>query len=189
LFIHILKWTKSFSLLEGLIVEARKCNDSRVVRTSRIFPNDVNNHNTLFGGKLISDIDMVASISAERHSRTESVTASIDSVDFLSPITPLDSVCIETFVTWTGTSSMEICAKVIAENLKTGDRKIAATAFLTFVALDDDGKPTKVPAIIPETEEEKKLYETGKERAEKRKEHRKSSKELANYFTTYKPWE
>ncbi|MCM2536112.1 acyl-CoA thioesterase [Neobacillus pocheonensis] len=172
-----------------MIVEAKTCNETRVVRTSRIFPNDVNNHYTLFGGKLMSDIDMTASISAERHSRTESVTASIDSVDFLSPITPKDSVCIETFVTWTGSTSMEICAKVIAENLKTGDRKMAATAFLTFVALDDQGKPTKVPPIMPETEEEKKLFETGKERAEKRKDHRKSSKELASYFTTRKPWE
>ncbi|QCJ44014.1 acyl-CoA thioesterase [Bacillus sp. S3] len=170
-------------------MEAKTCNESRVVRTSRIFPNDVNNHNTLFGGKLISDIDMVASISATRHSRAECVTASIDSVDFLSPITPKDSVCIETFVTSTGTTSMEIFVKVIAENLISGERKIAATAFLTFVALDDQGKPTKVPGLIPETEEEKKLHETGKERAEKRKEHRKSSKELASVFTTHKPWE
>jgi len=170
-------------------MEAKTCNESRVVRTSRIFPNDVNNHNTLFGGKLISDIDMVASISATRHSRTECVTASIDSVDFLSPITPKDSVCIETFVTSTGTTSMEVFVKVIAENLISGERKIAATAFLTFVALDDHGKPSKVPGIIPETEEEKKLHETSGERAEKRKKHRKSSKELASVFTTHKPWE
>ena len=170
-------------------MEAKTCNETRVVRTSRIFPNDVNNHNTLFGGKLISDIDMIASISAVRHSRSECVTASIDSVDFLSPITPKDSVCIETFVSSTGTSSMEIFAKVIAENLMSGDRKIAATAFLTFVAMDDNGRPTKVPGIIPETEEEKKLFETGKERAEKRKVHRKSSKDLANVLTIHKPWE
>jgi acyl-CoA hydrolase len=167
----------------------KTCNESRVVRTGRIFPNDVNNHNTLFGGKLMSDMDMVASISAVRHARKEVVTASTDSVDFLSPITQQDSVCIESFVTWTGTSSMEVFVKVIAENLMTGNRKIAATAFLTFVALDEDGKPTKVPEIIPETEEEKKLFETGKARAEKRKEHRKNSKELASYFTTEKPWE
>lgn len=170
-------------------MKAKTCNESRVVRTGRIFPNDVNNHNTLFGGRLMSDMDMLASISATRHSRKECVTASTDSVDFLSPITPQDSVCIESFVTWTGTSSMEIFVKVIAENLMSGDRKIAATAFLTFVALDENGKPTKVPSIIPETEEEKKLFETGPERAEKRKAHRKSSKELANYFTTKKPWE
>lgn len=170
-------------------MEARTCKETRVVRTGRIFPNDVNNHNTLFGGKLISDIDIVASISAARHSRKECVTASIDSVDFLSPITPQDSVCIETFVTGTGTSSMEIFVKVIAENLINGDRKIAVTAFLTFVALDENGKPSRVPKIIAETEEEKKLFETGKERSDKRKEHRASSKELAGYFTTRKPWE
>jgi len=170
-------------------MEAKTCNDSRVVRTSRIFPNDVNNHNTLFGGKLMSDMDMIASISATRHSRRECVTASTDSVDFLSPITPQDSVCVESFVTWTGTTSMEVFVKVIAENLISGKRKIAATAFLTFVALDEKGKPTPIPKVIPETEEEKKLYETGKERADKRKEHRKNSKELAGYFTTSKPWE
>jgi acyl-CoA hydrolase len=167
----------------------KTCNESRVVRTGRIFPNDVNNHNTLFGGKLMSDMDMIASISAVRHARKEVVTASTDSVDFLSPITQQDSICIESFVTWTGTSSMEVFVKVIAENLMTGNRKIAATAFLTFVALDEDGKPSKVPEIIPETKEEKKLFETGKGRAEKRKEHRKNSKELASYFTTEKPWE
>lgn len=170
-------------------MDAKTCNESRVVRTGRIFPNDVNNHNTLFGGKLMSDMDMVASISAVRHARKEVVTASTDSVDFLSPITQQDSICIESFVTWTGSSSMEVFVKVIAENLITGTRKIAATAFLTFVALDEDGKPTKVPGIVPETEEEKKLFETGKDRAAKRKEHRKNSKELASYFTTEKPWE
>lgn len=170
-------------------MDSKTCNQSRVVRTSRIFPNDVNNHNTLFGGKLMSDIDMLASISATRHSRRECVTASTDSVDFLSPITPQDSVCYESFVTWTGNTSLEVFVKIIAENLMSGERKIAATAFLTFVALDDNGKPAKVPGIIPETEEEKKLFETGMERAEKRKIHRKNSKELASYFTTNKPWE
>lgn len=170
-------------------MEAKTCKESRVIRTSRIFPNDVNNHNTLFGGRLMSDVDMIASISAVRHSRKECVTASTDSVDFLIPITPDNSVCFESFVTWTGTSSMEVFVKIIAENLKSGERKIAATAFLTFVALDDDGKPSKVPGLIPETEEEIKLFETGKERAEKRKIHRRNSKELASFFTTHKPWE
>jgi acyl-CoA hydrolase len=170
-------------------MDAKTCKESRVVRTGRIFPNDVNNHNTLFGGKLMSDMDMIASISVQRHSRRECVTASTDSVDFLSPITPKDSVCFESFVTWTGNSSMEVFVKIIAEDLKTGARKIAATAFLTFVALDDQGRPTKVPKVIPETEEERKLFETGDARAASRKIHRKNSKELANYFTTIKPWE
>ncbi len=170
-------------------MDAKKCNDSRVIRTSRVFPNDVNNHNTLFGGKLMSDVDIIASISAQRHSRTEVVTASTDSVDFLCPITPQDAVVFESFVTWTGTSSMEVFVKIITENFRTGARKIAATAFLTFVALDDNGKPSKVPTVIPETDEEKKLHETGHERAEMRKIHRKHSKELASYFTTARPWD
>jgi acyl-CoA hydrolase len=170
------------------MMEAKTCKESRVVRTGRVFPNDVNNHNTLFGGKLMSDVDMIASISAQRHSRRECVTASTDSVDFLSPITPKDSVCFESYVTWTGSSSMEVFVKIIAENLKTGERKIAATAFLTFVALDEQGKPTKIPTVLPETDEEKKLHETGEERAAKRKTHRKNSKELAKSLTTIKPW-
>ena len=66
-------------------MEAKYCRDSRVVRTSPVFPNDVNNHNTLFGGRLMSDIDQIASISAARHSRADCVTASMDSVDFFMP--------------------------------------------------------------------------------------------------------
>jgi acyl-CoA hydrolase len=170
-------------------MESKYTNESRVVRTSRVFPNDVNNHNTLFGGKLMSDVDMIASISATRHSRKGCVTASTDSVDFLHPITPNDSVSFISFVSWTGTSSMEVFVKIIAENLLTGERKMAATAFLTFVALDENGKPTKVPKVIPQTPEEIKLHQTGEERAAKRKEHRRKSKELASFITTDKPWE
>src|SRR6478672_2966087 len=118
-------------------MEAKYCKESRVVRTSRVFPNDVNNHDTLFGGKLMSDVDQVASISAARHSRRECVTASTDSVDFLRPIRTTDYVFFESYVTWTGKSSMEIFVKIIAEDLKSGESKIAATAMLTFVALDD----------------------------------------------------
>jgi acyl-CoA hydrolase len=167
-------------------MEPKKCRESRVVRTSRVFPNDVNNHNTLFGGRLMSDVDQVASISAARHSRRECVTASTDSVDFLHPIRPSDSVCFESFVTWTGSSSMEVFVKIVAEDLKTGERKIAATAFLTFVALDDNRRPALVPSVIPVTTEEKKLNETAPLRARKRKERKKDSKELAAYLTTDK---
>ncbi|WP_034671060.1 acyl-CoA thioesterase [Ectobacillus panaciterrae] len=169
-------------------MEAKYCKDSRVVRTSRIFPNDVNNHNTLFGGRLMSDVDQVASISAARHSRRGCVTASTDSVDFLHPVRPTDSVCFESYVTWTGTSSMEVFVKIIAEDLKSGERKIAATALLTFVALDEHKRPARVPEVIPETEEEQKLHETAPERARIRKERKQKSKELAAFLTTHDPW-
>lgn len=164
-------------------METKYCKESRVIRTSRVFPNDVNNHNTLFGGRLMSDVDQVASISAARHSRRECVTASTDSVDFLHPIRPSDSVCFESYVTWTGTSSMEVFVKIIAEDLMSGVRKIAATALLTFVALDEHKRPARVPEVIPETEEEKKLHETAPERARIRKERKQKSKELAAFLT------
>jgi acyl-CoA hydrolase len=171
-----------------LNMEGKFCRESRVVRTYRVFPTDTNNHNTLFGGKLMSDIDMTASITASRHSRKECVTASTDSVNYLHPITPEDSVCMESYVSGVGTSSMEVFVKIVAENLRTGARIIAATSFLTFVALDDNKKPTQVPKVIPETEEEKKLFETANVRAEERKRHRELSKELAAHLTTDKPW-
>jgi acyl-CoA hydrolase len=169
-------------------VQAKPCRESRVVKTSRVFPNDVNDHNTLFGGKLMSDIDMTASISATRHSRASVVTASTDSVAFLEPVRPSDSVCLESFVTWTGRSSMEVFVKVTAEDLRSGERRIAATAFLTFVAVDDGGRPMQVPPVLPESDEERKLNESGDERAEHRRMHRAQSQEMAKYLTTSRPW-
>jgi acyl-CoA hydrolase len=170
-------------------LKEKSCRESRCVKISRVFPTDLNDHDTLFGGKLMAYIDDIASISASRHARSEVVTASTDSVDFLYPIRQADSVCLASYVTWTGTSSMEVFVKVVSEDLKTGDRRIAATAFLTFVALDDDGKPMKVPQIAPETDEEKKLFETAPGRAELRKRHRSESKSLASHLTIDKFWD
>lgn len=84
---------------------------------------------------------------------------------------------------------MEVFVKIIAEDLKSGERKIAATALLTFVALDEHKRPARVPQIIPETEEEKKLHETAPERAKMRKERKQKSKELASYLTMNHPWD
>ncbi|WP_170006548.1 acyl-CoA thioesterase [Bacillus fonticola] len=165
------------------------CKESRVVQTDLVLPNDTNNHHTLFGGVLMKRIDAVASIAARRHCRTEVVTASTDSVDFLHAIEPTDAVSIEAFVTYTGRTSMEIFVKVIKENLMSGERKIATTAFLTFVSLDEQGNPTAVPTVMPETEEEKKLFETGVDRATIRKNRRKESNELAAFISLQKSWE
>lgn len=168
--------------------ETKFCKESKVVKTSRVFPLDTNNHNTLFGGKLMSYIDDIASISAARHCRRETVTASMDSVDFLKPIGQQDSVCLESYVTWVGTSSMEVFVKVIKEHLMTGERELAATSFLTFVALDSSGKPVPVPRVVPETEEEIMLHNTAVQRANERKNRKKHSQALANALGTEKPW-
>lgn len=168
--------------------DTKFCKESKVVKTSRVFPLDTNNHNTLFGGKLMSYIDDIASISAARHCRRDTVTASMDSVDFLKPIGQRESVCLESYVTWVGTSSMEVFVKVIKEHLMTGERELAATSFLTFVALDSNGKPVSVPKVVPETEEEIMLHNTAVQRANERKNRKKHSQALANALGTDKPW-
>ncbi|MFB4164127.1 acyl-CoA thioesterase [Alteribacillus sp. JSM 102045] len=171
-------------------MEKKQPKESRVVNTDQVLCSDLNNYNTLFGGVLMKKLDGCAVLSARRHSRAkECVTASTDSIDFLSPIYQTDSVCIESFVSYTGTSSMEIFCKVIAEDMISGERRIATTAFLTFVALDENKKPIKVPGISPVTEEEKKLFETGPEREQLRKLKRQKSKELAGSISLEKPWE
>lgn len=137
----------------------------------------------------MSYIDDIASIAASKLCRTNTVTASTDSVDFLLPIHPSDSVTLEAFVTWTGRSSMEVFVKVIREGLMTADRKIAATAFLTFVALDENNRKVTVPQVIPETEEQMHLHQTAPSRAAIRRQRREESKQLASFLTTNFPWE
>ncbi|CAH0345810.1 acyl-CoA thioesterase [Bacillus sp. CECT 9360] len=168
--------------------ETKHNRDSLVIKTSIVLPPDTNNLGTMFGGKLMAYIDDVAAISAMRHSRTNSVTASMDSIDFLHPIYEGNSVCLEGFVTFTGRSSMEVMVKVIAEDLLTGERNICAISFLTFVAIDVNGKPTPVPKLNPQTELEKNLYETGKQRAEMRKKRRKETALIASTFGSDLPW-
>ncbi|MDQ1912273.1 acyl-CoA thioesterase [Paenibacillus sp. GD4] len=170
-------------------MEQRYARESRCYKTARIFPTDVNNHNTLFGGKLMAYIDDIASIAASKHCRCSVVTASTDSVDFLAPVRTTDSVCLEAFVTWTGRSSMEVFVKVITEDLRTGVRDIAATSFLTFVALDENKKPVTVPRVVPESAEEIRLHETAVGRADMRRQRREESKKFADVLTTTFPWE
>ncbi|RYG71186.1 acyl-CoA thioesterase [Lentibacillus lipolyticus] len=169
-------------------MESKPCRESLAIKTSHVLPPDTNNHGTLFGGKLMAHIDDVAAIAAVRHARQPVVTASTDSVDFLAPVREGDSICVEAFVTWTHKTSMEVFIKAVTENLLTGDRKICTTAFSTFVAIDDNGKPTSVPEVYPETDQEKKLHESAPERAEQRKQRREHSKEMAATFGTEYPW-
>jgi acyl-CoA hydrolase len=169
-------------------LESKPCKASLSVKTANILPPDTNFHGTLFGGKLMAYMDDIASIAAARHSRCKVVTASTDSVDFINPVYVGDTICLEAFVTYTHRTSMEVFVKAVTENLLTGERKICATAFLTFVALDENKKPTPVPRVYPETEEEKWLHEGGKERAEHRRKRRKHSMETAEKFGTDLPW-
>ncbi|GGH88214.1 acyl-CoA hydrolase [Pullulanibacillus pueri] len=170
-------------------MEGKYINESRAVKAAHVQPLDTNYHGTMFGGKLMSYIDDLAALSAIRHARKPVVTASTDSVDFLCPIKEGASVCLESFVTYTHKTSMEVFVKVITEDLLSGERKLCATSFLTFVALGEDGRPDIVPPVIPETDEEKMLFESAEGRREIRRIRREDSRRFSEVFTLNQPWE
>lgn len=143
--------------------------DKRPVKmTEIVLPSHTNALGTIFGGVVMSWIDIAAAIAATRYARSPSVTVSLDSLQFIAPIKLGYTVQIEAQITYAGRSSMEIEVKVDAENSITGKVEPATHAFLTFVAVDSNGKPRSVPKFTPETPEEKKRFSA----AEKRKEAR-----------------
>ncbi|MFC5453044.1 acyl-CoA thioesterase [Paenibacillus aestuarii] len=161
-------------------MDAKPARLSRTVLTEIILPADTNYHHTVFGGRVMQYIDKVATIASMRHSRRGVVTASSDSLDFFAPVKLGEAIQLEAVVTWTHRSSMEVYVKVESENLLTGEKKTTAESYLTFVALDEKGQPTPVPAIIPETDEEKRLFETAAARYEARKQ--RKAERMAHTF-------
>ncbi|PBB04888.1 MULTISPECIES: acyl-CoA thioesterase [Salimicrobium] len=169
-------------------MEAKKARESFTVKNSHVLPPDTNSHGTLFGGKLMAYIDDIAAIAAVRHCRQPVVTASIDSVDFLHPVFEGHAICLEAFVTWTHNTSMEVFVKAITEDLLSGERKVCTTAFVSMVAVNEENKPVPIPAVYPETDQEKRLHAGASARHDQRKERRKESKELAEIYGTGLPW-
>ncbi len=147
---------------------AKSPNDSKVEIMTRMFPSDANPAGNVFGGEILKHIDIVAGIVAHRHSRTNSVTASIDRVDFLKPVFVGNVLILNARLTCVRKSSMEIEVKVEAEDLIEGTRTLTGTAFVTSVALDENGKPTPVPQMHLKTKEEKKRFTEGLKRMKQR---------------------
>jgi acyl-CoA hydrolase len=135
-----------------------------------LMPDQANPYGTAFGGAIVAWIDMVASMAAQRHCGKEVVTASIDSLSFKEPINIGDHVVLKASVNYVGRTSMEVGVQVSREDPYTGRTTVATTAHLTFVALDKDKKPTPVPALIAETEDEKRRYANAEMRVKNRKE-------------------
>lgn len=160
----------------------KKVSESRTSKTSLILPNNANYHGSVFGGDVLSMVDEVASITAMRHCRMPVVTASIDSFDFLAPAKVSNTLHLEAFIASTGRTSMEVIVKVSSENLMTGRSSLTGVSFLTFVALDAEGKPTPVPGVIPETEEEKRLFASAEERRKIRKDRKGTVKEFIRQY-------
>ncbi|MEJ2703025.1 MAG: acyl-CoA thioesterase [Sedimentisphaerales bacterium] len=133
-------------------------------------PHQANPQGTAFGGVVVAWIDMVAAMAAQRHCGKEVVTAGIDSLVFKEPIRIGDHVVLRATVNYVSRSSMEVGVRVSREDPYTGQEATATTAYVTFVTLDENKKPTPAPPILPQTEEEKRRYENAKLRVQAIKE-------------------
>ncbi len=134
----------------------------------KVFPNDLNSEYTVFGGLVMSLCDRTALIVAERHSGSACVTAAVDSLNFLAPARAGDTLLVKAAVNRSWRSSMEIGVHVAAEDSFTGNTRHVVSAYLTFVALDENGKPRSVPAVLPETNIEKRRFEEAQQRRDSR---------------------
>ncbi len=134
----------------------------------KIFPNDLNAEQTVFGGLVMGLCDRTALIVAERHSGSTCVTAAVDSLNFLSPARTGETLLVKASVNRAWHTSMEIGVRVVAENSRNGEVRHVVSAYLTFVGLDDTGRPTAVPDVLPETEEEKRRYRAAQVRRDAR---------------------
>ena len=148
--------------------------NSHVTMHELVLPNDTNNLGNVLGGRVMHLMDICAAMSAYKHARTHVVTASVDNMNFLAPAKKGFILILKSSVNYVSKSSMEVGVKIHSENPFTGEIKHTASAYLTFVSLNADGKPTKVPDIIPETDVEIRRYKEGKERTLERKEELKS---------------
>jgi acyl-CoA hydrolase len=137
-------------------MQTKKAKDSTITIVYQMTHQDANLLGNVHGGVILKNIDNTAGIVASRHANTNAVTASIDRVDFYSPVYVGDLLRLLASVNYTGNTSMEVGVRVEAENFMTGIVRHTASAYLSFVALDIEGKPTHVPQLIPETEDEKR---------------------------------
>lgn len=151
------------------MMKTNPMSQSRTIQSHLILPPDTNHHETIFGGKVLAYIDEIAAITAMKHAKGAVVTASIDSVDFLSPAKLGDVIELDAIVSSTGRSSMEVYVRVTSMNLLTGEEKLTTESYVTMVAVDKNGKPALVAGIHPETEDETRLFETGPARREHRR--------------------
>ena len=142
--------------------------ESHTIMNELVLPNDTNTLNNLMGGRLLHWMDIAAAISAQKHCNRIVVTASVDNVSFKHPVKLGDVISIEAQVTRAFNTSVEVRLVVWAQNIPSGTKVRSNEAFYTFVAIDQDGQTIAVPRLVPETEEEEKLYQQAQQRRELR---------------------
>jgi acyl-CoA hydrolase len=142
--------------------------DSQVITTQLVLPNDTNGLGNLLGGTLMHWIDIAAAIAAQRHADRVCVTASVDEINFHHPVRLGDVVTLQASVNRAFRTSMEIGVVVTAESRSGHDSRRANNAYLTFVAIDESGKPVSVPGVIPESQDEVRRFDEALVRRERR---------------------
>jgi acyl-CoA hydrolase len=141
--------------------------------TSEIMmPQHANNLGHVFGGVILSMMDRAAAVAAIRHARITCVTASIDRVDFREPVRLGDLVIMKSSVNFVGKTSMEIGVRVESEEITTGKRRHTNSCYLTFVAVDEHGRPVPIPGLRPETPDQVRRFEAAQQRRRRRLEER-----------------
>lgn len=142
--------------------------ESFTIMTEMVLPNDTNTLHNLMGGRMMHFMDIVAAIAAQKHSNRIVVTASVDSVSFREPVKLGNVVTFQAKVTRSFNSSMEVHIEVWAEDIPAEKKEKTNSAFFTFVAVDQSGRPIDVPEVIPETDEEHVLYDAALRRRQLR---------------------
>ena len=158
-------------------MEGKRVKESSVIISHVMLPQDANPAGNVHGGVVIKNIDSAAGVVAIRHARCNTVTASIDRLDFHSPVFIGNLLTLKASVNIVGRSSMEIGVRVEAEDLVTGQIRHTASAYLTFVVLDENGRPKEVPSLILETEDEKRRNRESQARKKSRLAEKKREKE------------
>jgi acyl-CoA hydrolase len=145
-------------------MQGKKVEESRIVMTHTMMPQDANPAGNVHGGVIMKYIDDAASMAAIRHVRGLAVTVSIDSLNLHEPVHVGELVFFRASVNLAGKTSMEVGVRVDAEDIFTGKVRRVASAYLTFVAVNEKGRPVSVPEILPETETEKRRFREALER-------------------------
>ena len=155
--------------LDHASAQPRRVAESRVVLSQQMNPEDANPSGDVHGGTIMKLVDTAAGICAMRHCRTRVVTATVDSMSFLHPVYVGNVVTLSASVNDVGNTSLEVGVRVEAENIRTGEVVHTSSAYLVFVALDDAGKPTRVPPVVVESDDERRRQAHAKIRRESRK--------------------
>lgn len=149
-------------------MNAKRPADSRTILSQVMQPSDANVRGNVHGGVIMKLVDTAGAIAAIKHAGRPVVTAVMDSMTFRAPVYVGHLVTLEAEVTWVGRTSIETEVKVTAENVLTGEKTLTSTAYVVYVALDENGRPTEVPRLILETEAEKRRWAEAEERRQRR---------------------